>query len=180
MTQDEQQIINLFILKTAAERYAKSRPFFHPLVIKRIKEFTACEQFKLALDVGCGTGQSTLALLEIADQVTGTDISAEMLSQTPKDLRLRFFQSPAEKLPFENETFDLVTVGLAFHWFEREKFLSEANRVLHPNGWLVIYNKWFTCEMKENLDFKTWCHEEHFKRYPSPLRNYRISTLLLK
>jgi len=176
MAQGEQNIINLFVHKTTAERYAKSRPFFHPLVIKRIREFTGRENFKHALDVGCGTGQSTTALLEIAERAVGIDISAEMLSQVPKDSRLQFYQSPAETFPFENAAFDLITVGLAFHWFEREKFLSEARRVLQPNCWLVIYNNWFASEMKENPDFKRWCREEHFKRYPSPPRNYEPLT----
>lgn len=170
------QIINHFTHKTIAKLYTRNRPFFHPIVINRIKQSTRQENFKHALDVGCGTGQSSIALLEITKRVTGTDISKEMLSQTPKDSRIGFYQSSAEQLPFEDEAFDLITVGLAFHWFDREKFLSEARRVLQTSGWLVIYNNWFACVMKENLSFQSWCREEHYKRYPSPARNYEPLT----
>ncbi len=62
--------MNFFAYPTAAERYAKGRPFFHPLAIEKIKA-KCCEHGRIgmALDVGCGTGQSTLALLEVADEI---------------------------------------------------------------------------------------------------------------
>jgi SAM-dependent methyltransferase len=58
--------MNFFVYPTAAKRYANGRPFFHPLAIKKIKE-VCCENGRIdrALDVGCGTGQSTQALLEV-------------------------------------------------------------------------------------------------------------------
>ncbi len=64
--------MNHFNLKTAAERYSKGRPDFHSNTIKHIKDYLHLDK-KLhnALDIACGTGLSTKALLEIATNVYG-------------------------------------------------------------------------------------------------------------
>jgi ubiquinone/menaquinone biosynthesis C-methylase UbiE len=50
------------------------------LVIKKIRDFLQLhEPIPWALDVVCGTGQSILALKEVASQVVGTETSREML-----------------------------------------------------------------------------------------------------
>lgn len=50
-----------------------------------------------------------------------------------------FRVSPAEQLPFENETVDLITTAQAVHWFDLSKFYPEVKRVLKTNGVLAIY-----------------------------------------
>ena len=80
--------VNYFSYPSAAERYAKGRPYLHPPVIDRIGAIV-CPSGKVerALDVGCGTGHSTLALTEIADEVIGADASWAMMearSPSPK------------------------------------------------------------------------------------------------
>ncbi|MBC8103557.1 MAG: class I SAM-dependent methyltransferase [Cytophagales bacterium] len=124
-----------------------------------------------ALDVGCGTGLSTRALKALAHRVVGTDISKEMLQQAAAlDGDTLHVESPAERLPFENGSFDLVTVSLAFHWFERELFLAQAHQLLRPRGWLIIYNNGFYGRMGENPAFEHWNRDIYLSRYPSPPR----------
>jgi ubiquinone/menaquinone biosynthesis C-methylase UbiE len=114
------------------------------LVIKKIKDFLKLrEPVPRALDVACGTGQSTLALKEVASQVVGTDTSREMLAQATREAGVRYVEAPAEDLPFADDSFCLVTVALALHWFERSRFLTEVRRVLDPGGWLVVYDNGF-------------------------------------
>jgi len=164
--------MNLFAFPTAAKRYASGRPFFHPLAIKKIKE-VCCENGRIdfALDVGCGTGQSTQALLEVAKEIVGLDSSTEMLSHTIHHERIRFVEGQAEQMPFANAEFGLMTVGLAFHWFNQRKFLFEAQRLLRPEGWLIIYNDVFPGQMKGNDSCERWYREEYLARYPTPPRN---------
>ena len=77
-----------------AERYAQSRPYFHPLAISRAKEATGAEKsVPLALDVACGTGLSTTALMAIAERVIGIDISRNMLLSAKRNVRLRYIQA---------------------------------------------------------------------------------------
>ena len=58
--------VNYFSHASVAERYAKHRPYFHPVVMERLRRFTGATKFGRALDVACGTGQSTRALAELA------------------------------------------------------------------------------------------------------------------
>jgi SAM-dependent methyltransferase len=154
-----------------AARYARSRPRIHAAVVGMIGEFAAgAVPFTRALDVGAGTGHSTVALTAIAESVVGVDSSAAMLAHALAHDRVRYECAPAENLPFAEASFDLVTAGLAFHWFDSGAFLEEAGRVLTGSGWLVLYNSWFTGEMREEAAFRDWFRDDFLQRYPSPPR----------
>jgi len=161
---------NYFAHESAAERYAQGRPYYHPLVIKRLVKFTRIARFAHALDVGCGSGQSTQALAVVADKVDAIDPSAAMLAHAPVLPNVSYQQASAEKLPFADTTFDLISVSSAFHWFDQDQFLREAARVLKSRGWLFIYKNVFTGEMRENPDFKPWLSEVYLAKYKTPPR----------
>ena len=164
--------MNHFAHQSAAERYTPDRPYFHPLVMERVRAFLKLENpVPLALDVGCGTGMSTIALTEIATSIIGADISPAMLSQAPEHPRIRYVETSAEALPFADQSADLITVFIAFHWLDRARFLAEARRILRPGGALVICHHGFQGQMKENADFRRWCSDIYYPRYPNPPRN---------
>ena len=164
--------MNYFEHRAVAERYARYRPYFHPLVIEKIKAYLNIQRpVNFALDVGCGPGQSTTALKEIAEFVIGADISAGMLAAASKNTGIQYIQSPAEELPIRDHSIDLLTTSLAFHWFDQGRFFAEARRVLKEKAWLVISNNGFTGRMAENLDFEQWMIQVYDRRYPSPPRN---------
>ena len=165
---------NHFAGKSAAERYAIGRPYFHPLVVGRIARFLDLDKpVHTALDVACGTGHSSVALTEIASWVVGVDNSVEMLYRATLDDHVEYVEAAAEDLPFDAEFFDLATVSSAFHWFDRTRFLSEARRVLRPFGWLVVYDNSFLGRMKENMEFERWYRDLYLDRYPIPNRDNR-------
>ena len=164
--------MNYFAHQTVAERYARSRPYFHPLVIDRIRVFLDLNSpVPIALDVACGDGQSALALADIAISIIATDISPTMLAQAPTHERIRYVEAPAEQLPVESDSADLMTVSLAFHWLDRSRFLAEAHRTLRVGGALVIYNNGLFGRMIENPEFDRWNRESYLTRYPTPPRN---------
>lgn len=163
--------MSFFAHQTAAERYAHARPYFHPLVMRLLRERLGLAlPIPRALDVACGTGQSTRALRELATTVVGVDPSVAMLTAAPPPAPIRLIAAVAESLPFAPAAFDLLTVALGFHWFDRARFLAEAYRVLRPNGWLVIYNNGFSGRMQENPAFEHWSQGRYLARYPSPGR----------
>ncbi len=123
-----------------------------------------------ALDVGCGTGLSTTALKEIAEQIVGVDASQAMIARAPKDSSIQYCVAAAEELPFSECEFDLMTLSSAFHWLDRGKFCAEAHRVLRPEGWLIVYDNYFSAQMKENADFQAWHRDVCLAKYPSPTR----------
>jgi len=162
--------MNYFSHSSAAVRYAKFRPYFHPLVIERLVRFTRCAKFESALDVACGTGQSTRALAEVVERVVAVDNSWSMLALAPALPNVVYLQAEAEALPFPQEAFELITVGKAFHWFDQDGFLREANRVLKPRGWLFIYNNVFMGGMKECAELKPWVEKSYLAKYATTPR----------
>ena len=93
------------------------------------------------LDVACGNG-SFLKMLEQQHTVNGygVDISEEMIKQAQlKNPNMNFSVSGCDKLPFENNTIDIITVCAAFHHFPNvADFFKEVYRVLKPNGKLYM------------------------------------------
>ncbi len=160
--------------KDEAKRYSLYRPYIHPQVIQIIKSKLALRKpVGDILDVCCGTGQSTIALTEIAERVFGIDISEDMISQVKSHEKVKYLQAAAEDIPLQDMTFDMVTVGLSFHWLVRSRFLPEAHRLLKSPGWLVIYDNFFSGIMRENPEFENWIKDEFIVRFPTPPRDRR-------
>jgi demethylmenaquinone methyltransferase/2-methoxy-6-polyprenyl-1,4-benzoquinol methylase len=98
-----------------------------------------------ALDLCCGTGDISFALAKLGATVTGLDFSAEMLAVADKrNLQSairnpQFQQGDAQKLPFANQSFDIVTVGYGLRnlasW---EAGLAEMVRVAKPGARLLV------------------------------------------
>jgi SAM-dependent methyltransferase len=169
--------VNFFSPKSAAERYSRGRPYFHPIVIERIKKFLSLnEPLSRVLDVGCGTGLSTVALKEIAREVVGVDAASEMIALADSDPRIEYLVAGAENLPFAENEFEMVTLSSAFHWLDKEKFLKEAAGVLCTGGWLVVYDNYVSGQMEENQGFQTWYREGYLKKYPPPPRTWPAFT----
>ena len=133
----------LFESSKHAELYAKFRPTYGQDVYDKIIEFCreTSTEFKLAVDVGCGSGQSSKPLTNYFMQVIGTDISKKQIDNAAKDIaNLQFQLAPAENLSFlENNSTDLVTIAQAIHWVDTDAFYTEVKRVLKPGGSLVAY-----------------------------------------
>lgn len=116
---------------------------------RRIVSLLELKPADKVLDLGCGTGVLTRM---IADQLNpeaggrslGIDAAAKMIQVARKKRESEtcsFEVAAAEKLPFENASFDAVVSSLFFHHVPfdlKEKSLLEAFRVLRPQGRLVI------------------------------------------
>jgi SAM-dependent methyltransferase len=165
--------MNFFDSRTAAERYARGRPFFHPLVINRVREFLGIDKpLRTGLDVGCGTGLSSIALKEIALRVTAMDISHEMMAFADYDPQIDYAIASGEVLPFANDSFDIITISQAFHWLDRSRFFAEAGRVLNGDGWLVVYDNYLSDELTDNPESQWWFRDVYLKKYPTPPRTW--------
>jgi SAM-dependent methyltransferase len=161
--------MNPFLEDIDAEAYDAARPFFHPVVFERLAHVFG-GRFATTLDVACGTGQSTEALAGVSMLAVGLDASPGMLQRARgRDVR-PYVRGRAERLPFRDNAFDMVTVGLGLHWFDRPAFLSEANRVLRSGAWLLVYDSGFCARMKENAAFGEWIGR-YRQRFPAPLRD---------
>ncbi|KAL7545919.1 hypothetical protein ACHAWF_015073, partial [Thalassiosira exigua] len=148
------------------------------------------------VDVGCGTGALVRRLLDARPVSTSggggvsdggespyeaicVEPSPEMLEQAQEKFDkqegqlVTFLNSPAEHLPLEDESVDVVVTTSAFHFFsDREQSLKEMRRVLRQGGtlviadwcadyWIVKLYHFFFERLRWNWRFE--------KRYPSPL-----------
>jgi ubiquinone/menaquinone biosynthesis C-methylase UbiE len=97
-----------------------------------------------ALDVATGGGHTALRLARMGWSVTVGDVSARMLEGAGMLLRDEGYTVdtllfPAEKIPFPDASFDLVTTRVAPHHFSSPaRFVAEASRVLKPGGHLLL------------------------------------------
>lgn len=90
---------------------------------------------RLTLDIGCGTGISTRELKQYGFNATGVDIDDKMIEVAKSyDGTIKYYIAPADRMPFDAESFDIVTAFTAFHWFEDEKSVCEILRVLKSGG----------------------------------------------
>ncbi|MCY7413752.1 MAG: bifunctional demethylmenaquinone methyltransferase/2-methoxy-6-polyprenyl-1,4-benzoquinol methylase UbiE [Salinibacterium sp.] len=92
------------------------------------------------LDIAAGTGTSSVALQKNGAKVIALDFSAGMIAEgRRKHPSVEFVQADAEKLPFGDNEFDVVTISFGLRNVNEPKAaLSEMYRVLKPGGRLVI------------------------------------------
>ncbi len=92
------------------------------------------------LDACCGTGDLAVAALQAGATVTGLDFSERMLERARrKSDEIDWVQGDAEKLPFEDASFDAATVGFGVrNLADLERGLAELRRVLRPGGRVAI------------------------------------------
>jgi ubiquinone/menaquinone biosynthesis C-methylase UbiE len=97
-----------------------------------------------ALEVGTGTGEGALLIAREFPQasVRGVDISDEMVGAATRkvgldpDGRVAFRVADAAKLPYDDESFDLVA------HLNMPPFIAEVARVLRPGGHVIVASSW--------------------------------------
>lgn len=99
------------------------------------------------LDIATGTGDLAIQMAKATDaKITGFDLSAGMLEVGKKKIakenlseRIEMIQGDAEKMPFDNDVFDVITVAFGVRNFEYLNVgLAEIHRVLKPGGKFII------------------------------------------
>lgn len=114
---------------------------------KKILKMIAAKNPKNILDIATGTGDLAILLSNTnAEKIIGLDISAGMLEVGKQKIatknlsdKIEMILGDSEKIPFDDNTFDAVTVAFGIRNFENlEIGLAEILRVLKPNGIFVI------------------------------------------
>jgi len=111
--------------------------------IPSIAEFDSWKN-KNVLEIGCGVGTDGLQYARNGANYTGVDLTKRAVETAKKHFKLfgvdgKFIQTNAERLPFDDNTFDLVySFGVLHHTPNFQDAFDEVHRVLKPGGKAIV------------------------------------------
>ncbi len=128
--------------RTAAD-YERHRPGFPDEFFTRLVTMGWAGRGMKALDLGTGTGSLAIGFARHGLDVTGLDIASELLDvaadrAVAEGLPAQFVIGRAEATGLPGGSFDLVSAGQCWWWFDSDLAAAEARRVLIPGGRLLI------------------------------------------
>ena len=156
-----------------SHRYAKGHVLEDVSDVRAaLKDITLPEHARV-LDIACGAGHTGLHVASLGHSVVLCDISEAMLERvqeaaTSRGLNVETKCHVAEKLPYDSDSFDLVTCRVAAHHFsDVNSFVREAARVLKPGGHFLLIDGSIPDGERVAQD---WLHQVEKLRDPSHVR----------
>jgi SAM-dependent methyltransferase len=127
-----------------SEDYAAYRPGFPASFYQRIDAITRIRDSR-SLDLATGPGTIALELGALGSSVVGIDTSGEQIATAKRvsmerhlEDNVHFRIASAEDTGLDASSFDLVTAGQCWHWFDSGAAMLEILRVLRPKGVMAI------------------------------------------
>ncbi len=144
-TAAQQRIAQWSGLAGQYDQHRPAAPVALPPLLAQLAE-TPCPP--LVVDLGCGTGLSTLLWADAAQQVIGIEPNDDMRAQAERRAasadadaaRLRFIAGTAQRTTLPDGCADIVTASQAFHWMEPTATLAEVARILRRGGVFAAYD----------------------------------------
>ncbi|MGC4233774.1 MAG: methyltransferase domain-containing protein [Niabella sp.] len=112
-----------------------------PYLAGRLFSLLRPQSDKLYLDIGCGTGNYTIALADKGLNFIGVEPSEKMLDEArTRNQKVGWLNGAAEQIPADDKTFDgIIAILTIHHWTDIKKAFVELNRVLADNGRMIIF-----------------------------------------
>jgi SAM-dependent methyltransferase len=124
------------------ENYIKFRPGYPAAVIKLLERECGLTQHSVIADIGSGTGILSELFLKHGNKVFCVEPNAEMRLAAERLLNqfgnFASVGAAAEDTGLLANSVDFVVAGQAFHWFDPQKARAEFQRILKPDGWVVL------------------------------------------
>jgi len=120
-----------------SDLYARYRPTYPKELFEYILSFV--KEKNTAWDCATGNGQAAVVLADQFKKVIATDISAAQIDKAIRKENIAYSVCAAESTPFEENTFDLVTVAQAYHWIKWDEFRNEVVRVGKNDAVIAVW-----------------------------------------
>ncbi|PAW76674.1 MAG: hypothetical protein B9S32_14150 [Verrucomicrobia bacterium Tous-C9LFEB] len=172
-TLDEIQSASAEQFGKQSERYGKDHILANVADVEAAIKPLNIKPGRKALDVATGGGHTAVYLASQGLDVTASDITPAMLQRTgelaaERGVTVTLKEHPAEALPYEDATFDIVTCRVAPHHFsDPQKFVAESSRVLKMYGHFVVIDGVVLDDHPEAGD---WLNELEKLRDPSHVK----------
>lgn len=157
-----------FTTSDVGSRYDQFRPKVHQIVQRWLQEGCGHRRYNRAIDVACGTGDSSLPLREISDELVCVDSSTEMLAVARRKGLM------AHQMDYSDignlGRFDLISTCMAFHWFDGKTAINAYKNASNSGAVWLIYNFAFAGHASSDA-FNAWFKDDYLVIYPSPPRN---------
>jgi SAM-dependent methyltransferase len=126
-----------------AEDYRRFRAGFPPELVDRLVQRGIGRPDQHLLDLGTGTGSLARLLAPKVASVTGLDPAESLLDQAKEldraaGVEITYRVATAEDTGLPDRSFDVVTAGQCWHWFDAERAAAESRRLLREDGMIVI------------------------------------------
>lgn len=121
-----------------SHHYAAYRPPLHSIILEKV--LSEDSMLAMGLDVGCGTGYSTLALAKYCITVTGIDPSQSMLSRSVQHPGVNYLQGSAEEIPLPDHSIDIATFAGSLFYTDRNQVSVEIRRVCKTDALIIPYD----------------------------------------
>ena len=134
------------LFEGTAWHYARYRPNYPQVVIDNVVRHVGLDGTGRLLDLGCGTGQLTLALAGHVAQAVGVDPEADMLTEASRQAaeqgitNVLWQQGSSSDIRADLGRFRVVAMGRSFHWMDREQVLVDLDDIVDDGGSLIIAN----------------------------------------
>ena len=127
------------------EIYAKARPKYSEELFKYFKSSLNIPSGSIFADIGSGTGIFTEQLLGCGYKDYAVEPNADMRKKAEEKISANdnfvSLEGEAGATNLPDRSVDFITAAQAFHWFDADAFRKECNRILRPNGKIIIvYN----------------------------------------
>jgi ubiquinone/menaquinone biosynthesis C-methylase UbiE len=146
-----------------AEKYNRSSNWVSDReLINKIFALSEAKADSVVLDLATGTGLIAERFKGNVKKVIGLDINREMVKHAQEHVD-EFVFAPMEKIPFQDNTFDVCVCRQGLQFAELDKVIPEIHRVLKPGGVTVLCHLTAYNEIDKELTF-------HIQKLRNPAR----------
>ncbi len=122
--------------------YVKGRPDYPEALFWYLLAERIIDKEKTVADIGSGTGIFTAQIAPFVKSVMAVEPNGDMRNKAEDRFKtfanITSVNATAESTSLPNNSVDIITVAQAFHWFDRELFKKECQRILKPAGTVIL------------------------------------------